>query len=108
MTSTPGADAPRAATTEREWTLNVPAVALFIWLSRVVLVVIPAARNPTSLSLSTDDAMRLAEVRDLLHGQAWFDLTQWRMNVPFGLSMHWSRLIDAPIAGLILILRQFV
>jgi len=108
MTSTLGADPPRAATTEREWTLNVSAVALFIWLSRVVLVVIPAVRNPTTLSLSTDDAMRLAEVRDLLHGQAWFDLTQWRMNVPFGLPMHWSRLIDAPIAGLILILRQFL
>jgi hypothetical protein len=72
------------------------------------LLVIPAVRNPASISLSTDDAMRLAEVRDLLHGQAWFDLTQWRMNVPFGLSMHWSRLIDTPIAGLILLFRQFV
>jgi len=108
MNSTLGGKVAAGAPAEREWTLNVSAVAVFIWLSRVALFVIPAVRNPASLSLSTDDAMRLAEVRDLLHGQAWFDLTQWRMNVPFGLSMHWSRLIDAPIAGLILILRQFL
>ena len=106
MNSTLGGTA--GSMTEREWTLNVSAVAVFIWLSRVVLFVVPAVRDPASISLSTDDAMRLAEVRDLLHGQGWFDLTQWRMNVPFGLSMHWSRLIDAPIAGLILLFRQFL
>ena len=108
MDSTLAGKAPGGTTAEHEWTLNVSAVAVFIWLSRVVLLVIPAVRNPASISLSTDDAMRLAEVRDLLHGQAWFDLTQWRMNFPFGLSMHWSRLIDAPIAGLILLLRLFL
>jgi hypothetical protein len=108
MNSTLGAEASLGTPAEREWTLNVSAVAVFIWLSRVVLFVVPAVRNPASLSLSTDDAMRLAEVRDLLNGQAWFDLMQWRMNVPFGLSMHWSRLIDAPIAGLILTLRHFL
>lgn len=53
------------------------------------------------IAFDTDSAMRLAEVRDLLHGQSWFDTAQWRMNVPFGLPMHWSRLVDAPIAALI-------
>lgn len=47
---------------------------------------------------STDDAMRLVEVRDLLAGQSWYDLVQHRMNPPDGLPMHWSRLIDLPIA----------
>jgi len=51
--------------------------------------------------LDTDSAMRLAEVRDLLAGQGWFDMTQRRMNVPDGLVMHWSRLVDAPLALLI-------
>lgn len=55
----------------------------------------------------TDDAMRLVEVRDFLNGQAWYDLTQHRLDAPYGASMHWSRLIDAPIAGLILLLRPF-
>lgn len=53
----------------------------------------------------TDDAMRLVEVRDFLGGQGWYDLTQHRLDAPYGASMHWSRLIDAPIAGLILVLR---
>jgi len=95
-------------TPEREFSLSVPAVAVFIWLFKVIEYVIPAYFHPQTISLSTDDAMRLAQVRDLLAGQSWYDLTQWRMNVPFGLPMHWSRLIDAPIAGLILIFRQFL
>jgi hypothetical protein len=53
----------------------------------------------------TDDAMRLVEVRDFLGGQGWYDLTQYRLNAPYGASMHWSRLIDAPIALLIVVLR---
>ena len=52
----------------------------------------------------TDDAMRLVEVRDFLNGQGWYDPTQYRLDAPYGASMHWSRLIDAPIAALILML----
>jgi hypothetical protein len=52
-------------------------------------------------SLSTDDAMRLVEVRDFLAGQGWFDLTQYRLNPPDGVATHWSRLIDLPLAVLI-------
>jgi hypothetical protein len=48
------------------------------------------------------------QVRALLHGQGWFDLRQYRMNVPFGANIHWSRLVDLPIAGLILGLRPFL
>lgn len=49
-------------------------------------------------AMSTDDAMRLVEVRDLLSGQSWFDLIQHRLNPPDGVPMHWSRIIDLPIA----------
>ena len=50
----------------------------------------------------TDDNMRMMQVRGLLHGQGWFDLRQYRLNPPFGANIHWSRLVDLPIAGLIL------
>ncbi len=53
----------------------------------------------------TDDNMRLMQVRALLNGQAWFDLRQYRMNPPAGFNIHWSRLVDLPLAGLILVLR---
>ncbi|MGH1574442.1 hypothetical protein ACRAWG_32110 [Methylobacterium sp. P31] len=52
----------------------------------------------------TDDAMRLVEVRDLLAGQGWYDNVQFRFLAPDGVPSHWSRLVDAPIAGLILVL----
>ena len=56
----------------------------------------------------TDDNMRMMQVRGLLHGQGWFDLRDYRMNPPFGANIHWSRLVDLPIAGLILGLRPFI
>jgi hypothetical protein len=54
-----------------------------------------------------DDAMRLMQVRDWLAGQAWFDVTQYRLNPPAGGPMHWSRLVDIPIAAVMLIARPF-
>lgn len=45
-----------------------------------------------------DDALRLVQVRDLLAGQSWFDLTQHRVDAPGGgVPMHWSRLVDIPL-----------
>lgn len=48
-----------------------------------------------------DDVMRLVEVRDLLDGQAWYEMTQYRLGLSGGTLMHWSRFIDLPIAFLI-------
>jgi hypothetical protein len=56
----------------------------------------------------TDDNMRIMQVRAWLHGQGWYDLRQYRLNPPFGANIHWSRLVDLPIAGLILGLRPFL
>ena len=49
----------------------------------------------------TDDNMRMMQVRGLLHGQGWFDLRQYHLNPPYGANIHWSRLVDLPIAGLL-------
>ncbi len=56
----------------------------------------------------TDDNLRMAQVRALLAGQDWYDLRQYRFNPPYGADIHWSRLVDLPLAGLILGLRPFV
>ncbi len=60
------------------------------------------------IGFDNDDAMRMVQVRDLLAGQGWFDLTQYRLGPAGGSSMHWSRLVDAPIAGLVLLFSAFV
>ncbi len=56
-----------------------------------------------------DDIMRLVQVRDLLAGQSWFDPTQYRVDAANGgVPMHWSRLVDAPLALVILILTPLI
>lgn len=56
----------------------------------------------------TDDNMRLMQVRALLAGQGWYDLRNYRLDPPGGFNIHWTRLVDLPIAALILLLRPFV
>jgi len=56
----------------------------------------------------TDDNMRLMQVRALLKGQGWYDLRNYYLNPPQGFDIHWSRIVDLPIAGLILLLKPFV
>lgn len=58
--------------------------------------------------LDGDDALRLQQVRDLLAGQGWFDLTQYRIAPPDGVPMHWTRIVDVPIAAVILLLRPLI
>ena len=70
---------------------------LIIWPATVVSYLFTGLFG----DLSTDDAMRLVQVRDFLAGQGWFDLTQYRLSPPDGVPMHWSRLIDLPLALLI-------
>ena len=56
----------------------------------------------------TDDAMRAVQVRDLLAGQSWFDMTTWRFDPPMGVFSHWSRVVDVPLAGLELFFGLFL
>jgi hypothetical protein len=48
-----------------------------------------------------DDTLRLVQVRDLLAGQGWFDLAQHRIDPAGSPVMHWSRLVDLPLAAII-------
>jgi hypothetical protein len=72
---------------------------VLIWLATVATYLVASFARGTNMS--TDDAMRLVEVRDFLAGQGWFDLTQYRLSPPGGVAMHWSRLVDVPLAALI-------
>jgi len=48
-----------------------------------------------------DDVMRMLQVLALYDGGDWYDLTQPRINPPAGLAMHWSRLPDLPLLGVL-------
>jgi hypothetical protein len=55
-----------------------------------------------------DDHLRLVQVRDLIAGQGWFELFQYRINPPEGVATHWSRLVDIPLLAVILALTPMV
>lgn len=85
-------------TRERLW----PAILLAWGLAATVLC---AALAPTIVALrfpDPDDAMRLLEVRDWLSGQSWWDVAQHRLNGG-DFPMHWSRLVDLPLAAVLLL-----
>jgi hypothetical protein len=84
---------------EKRQGIETRPLLIIIWLASVATSLYPALTQ--GISFSTDDAMRLVEVRDLLNGQGWFDVAQYRLNPPTGVAMHWSRLIDLPLALLI-------
>ncbi len=57
--------------------------------------------NKPRFLTGTDDLLRMVNVRDLMAGQGWYDLTQYRLGLTGGTMMHWSRLVDLPIAILV-------
>ncbi|GAB5489301.1 MAG: hypothetical protein Pars2KO_28710 [Parasphingorhabdus sp.] len=80
-----------------------------LWIILSGLLLIAQWQNILNFQLGgADHQLRLAQVRDWISGQSWFDITQYRMNAPLGGDMHWSRLIDIPLAVIILLLRPFV
>jgi hypothetical protein len=100
-----------------EWERQVPAIVerrwklivLLVWLGICAWFIYQQWNQIRWFGLGdTDDNMRIMQVRGLLHGQGWYDLRNYRMNPPFGANIHWSRLVDLPIAGLILGLRPFL
>lgn len=98
-----------------ESTIPKPAAVMRYRLKPLVLAAWAAVTaaaflggKPVFDSMSMDDHMRLVEVRDLLAGQGWFDLQQYRVAPPEGIAMHWSRLVDLPLASMIALLSFFM
>ena len=81
----------------------------FLWwvcLAGLAFVALNAMRSLPQiqelfLAADGDDQMRLVVVRDWLAGQSWWDTHQYRVLPPEGISMHWSRYIDAGIAAIL-------
>jgi hypothetical protein len=77
-----------------------------ICLGGFALVALAAFRSAPQISsllleADNDDQMRLVQVRDWLAGQGWFDTRQYRVLPPDGISMHWSRYVDAGLAAVL-------
>jgi hypothetical protein len=78
-----------------------------VTLAFLLVVVLLFATNIAAIAGTRfpdpDDTLRLVQVRDLVAGQNWFDLNQHRVDAAGGgVPMHWSRLVDIPLAAVIL------
>lgn len=90
---------------ERNWKW----LTMLLWIGAMAYMI--ATRWPQIhwLTLSdTDDNIRYLQVKDWLAGQGWYDLRQYRLDPPAGFNIHWSRLVDLPLAGLMLFFRAFL
>jgi hypothetical protein len=82
---------------------------LLAWLITAGLLVYTRWAQIQNFGLGdTDDNLRMMQVRDLLRGQGWYDLRQYRLNPPYGADIHWSRIVDLPIAGIKLALAPLI
>jgi hypothetical protein len=87
---------------------NFVVLLILAWLVIAVDLVTKHWAGTAVTLADTDNAMRLVEVRDYLAGQGWFDMHQPRLGGPAGYDSHWSRLIDAGLAGLFVLFHHFV
>ncbi len=91
------------------WLTPVRA-ALIAWLVTAALGLFAHWSQIGELRVGdADDALRIVQVRDLIAGQPWWDVGQHRIN-PLGGGgiMHWSRIVDAPLAGAIALMTPLV
>ncbi len=84
------------------WLVGIFAIAAITITLRTVM-----SKGPGPFFGDTDDAMRMVVVRDFLAGQGWYDLVQHRLNTPYGAEIHWSRLVDVPVALLLALAQAF-
>lgn len=91
---------------------RVSALPAWAWWLMAIAAVAAKALLTTGQGLSADlgdmdDAARLVEVREYMAGKSWFDLWTASMGGDAGMLSHWSRLIDAALAGLIRVFALF-
>src|SRR5918998_268495 len=83
---------------DRHWKL----VVVLVWLGLCTWFYLSKVNEIRLFALpDTDDNLRMAQVRSWMKGQDWYDLRQYQLNWPAGANIHWSRLVDLPLAGLI-------
>ena len=81
-------------------------IVVLLWAVICAVLVTQGWPQITTLSgWDPDDQLRLVQLRDFLNGQSWFDTTQYRLNAPDGAPVHWSRLVELPLALLVLMFR---
>lgn len=90
---------------------NFATLLVLVWLVVALVLLLLHWPQTAETLLDTDDAMRLVQLRAWFNGPGlmagWFDMHVARMQPPLGVDMHWSRLVDAGLAGLLMMFQMF-
>ncbi|MBY6243534.1 hypothetical protein [Methylosinus sp. Sm6] len=85
-----------------------PAIASAVLAAALLALARARAVWSAGEFFDSDDAMRAVQMRDLVAGQGWFDMNAHRVDPPAGLVMHWTRIVDVPLAALDLLFGLFL
>ena len=77
--------------------LHIARGSALLWLIGGFVLLVMGSKAPglfAGVFPDTDDLLRLQQVRDLIAGQAWYNVDQGRLLTPEGGALHWSRIPD--------------
>jgi hypothetical protein len=93
------------------WVLMPPyyGIPWVVWIYAVIAVACYPHGGVFSGELTGyDDPVRMTQVLNWVNGASWYDRTIMRVNAPEGFETIWSRLVDIPIAAVVVLAQQFV
>ncbi|MFY9288861.1 MAG: hypothetical protein WAO98_10220 [Alphaproteobacteria bacterium] len=93
----------------RKWIFTPPfyGVPWIVWLYAVLCCFLFRDGGIFAGILSGyDDHVRMVQVLNWINGADWYDRTLTRVNAPEGFTTIWSRLVDIPIAVVVLLFQQ--
>jgi hypothetical protein len=84
-------------------------VPVVVWIYAVLACTFYTQNGPMSGHLfGFDDHVRMTQVLNWINGAGWYDRTIMRANPPEGFHTLWTRIVDIPIAAVVLVAQQFV
>ncbi|WP_174301310.1 hypothetical protein [Caulobacter sp. S45] len=89
---------PQSRLTDARSTTRLLPTALVVWVLVAGYLLLREHLSVDRGFGDSDDATRMTMVRDLLHGRGWYDQRLTRFQPPYGVYMHWSRLLDGALA----------
>ncbi|HEU0117065.1 MAG TPA: hypothetical protein VFR09_00400 [Alphaproteobacteria bacterium] len=93
-----------------DWIFAPPysGVPWIVWLYAALSCALYTSNGVFAGHLSGfDDHTRMTQILEWINGHGWYDRTIMRANPPEGFTTIWSRLVDMPIAAVILIAQNF-
>lgn len=96
------------ATTTADLNRRIWWASLVIAFVGLAFALVTSSQMWTGQFNDSDDYMRMVQVFNLLDGRGWFDLTQPRLSPGENFTLDWSRFVDLPLAGVILLAEPWV